>query len=184
LALGSITRELTCHPDTPVSSIDAITVHVQRSASGRLWLRYHAEVLLHALALPAPAEPSRTDGLWKATCFELFMRVPGQPDYAEFNFSPSSQWAAYHFGCYRETMRALDVDNAPDIGLDASETHFALEAVAGLPVAWRAELLEIALCAVIEETDGTKSYWAIQHPPGPPDFHHPDCFALTLAAPD
>ena len=36
---------------------------------------------------------------------------------------------------------------------------------------------------VIEELDGTKSYWALAHPPGKPDFHHPDCFALTLAAP-
>jgi len=41
----------------------------------------------------------------------------------------------------------------------------------------------IGLSAVIEETDGTKSYWALRHPPGKPDFHHPDCFALTLGAP-
>lgn len=41
-----------------------------------------------------------------------------------------------------------------------------------------------AISAVIEETDGTKSYWALAHPPGRPDFHHSDCFALELAAPD
>ena len=41
----------------------------------------------------------------------------------------------------------------------------------------------LAVSAVIEETDGTKSFWALRHPPGPPDFHHPDCFALTLPAP-
>lgn len=44
--------------------------------------------------------------------------------------------------------------------------------------------LRVGLSAVIEETDGTKSYWALRHPPGPPDFHHPDCFAVELAAPD
>ena len=44
------------------------------------------------------------------------------------------------------------------------------------------EPLSIGLSAVIEETDGTKSYWALRHPPGPPDFHHPDCFALELPA--
>ena len=42
----------------------------------------------------------------------------------------------------------------------------------------------IALSAVIEEVDGTKSYWALRHPPGAPDFHHPDCFALELPAPE
>jgi hypothetical protein len=38
----------------------------------------------------------------------------------------------------------------------------------------------LALSAVIEETDGRKSYWALAHPPGTPDFHHPDCFTLEL----
>jgi hypothetical protein len=36
---------------------------------------------------------------------------------------------------------------------------------------------------VLEEQDGTKSYWAIAHPdPDKPDFHHPDCFAAQLGA--
>jgi len=43
---------------------------------------------------------------------------------------------------------------------------------------------KLGLSAVIEEADGTKSFWALAHPPGRPDFHHPDCFALTLGAPD
>jgi hypothetical protein len=33
---------------------------------------------------------------------------------------------------------------------------------------------------VIEERNGRKSYWALAHPPGEPDFHHPACFALEL----
>ena len=40
---------------------------------------------------------------------------------------------------------------------------------------WRA-----ALSAVIEEASGTKSYWALAHPPGKPDFHHSDAFVLDL----
>jgi hypothetical protein len=42
----------------------------------------------------------------------------------------------------------------------------------------------VGLSAVIEEVDGSKSYWALRHPPGQPDFHHRDCFALRLEAPD
>jgi hypothetical protein len=50
---------------------------------------------------------------------------------------------------------------------------------AALPVnlAWQA-----ALAAVIEERDGAKSYWALAHPLGKPDFHDPNCFILDLAA--
>jgi hypothetical protein len=33
---------------------------------------------------------------------------------------------------------------------------------------------------VIEAADGSLSYWALRHPPGKPDFHHRDAFALEL----
>ena len=182
--MGSIARELTRHPDTPAPSVKSISVQVERSAAGRLCLRYHVEGTIDALVLPPPAEQLRRDDLWKTTCLELFVRVPAHPDYAEFNFSPSLQWAAYHFGCYRGAMNELDVREAPDIRVDASETHFALETFAEPPIAWRTGRLEIGLSAVIEEVGSIKSYWALQHPPGRPDFHHPDCFALELAPPD
>lgn len=44
--------------------------------------------------------------------------------------------------------------------------------------------LRMGLSAVIEERDGTKSYWALAHAPGPPDFHNSDCFIATLPAPN
>lgn len=28
--------------------------------------------------------------------------------------------------------------------------------------------------------DGGRAYWALHHPPGQPDFHHPPGFALRL----
>ena len=37
------------------------------------------------------------------------------------------------------------------------------------------------LAAVLEEADGAKSWWALAHPSGTPDFHAPDCFAARLA---
>jgi hypothetical protein len=38
----------------------------------------------------------------------------------------------------------------------------------------------LGLSAVLEDTAGMRSYWALAHPPGAPDFHNPDCFALEL----
>jgi hypothetical protein len=40
--------------------------------------------------------------------------------------------------------------------------------------------LSLALSAVIEDSAGTLSYWALRHPAGKPDFHHPQAFALEL----
>jgi hypothetical protein len=39
----------------------------------------------------------------------------------------------------------------------------------------------LGLSAVIEETNGNKTYWALVHPPGKPDFHHKDAFAYELS---
>ncbi|MCC8986069.1 MAG: hypothetical protein LM513_05690, partial [Nitrospira sp.] len=40
--------------------------------------------------------------------------------------------------------------------------------------------LHLAVSVVVEQTDGQCSYWALRHPSGRPDFHHPDSFALML----
>ena len=40
--------------------------------------------------------------------------------------------------------------------------------------------LKLGLSAVIEGADGGLSYWALRHPPGKPDFHHPEAFVLEL----
>ena len=138
----------------------------------------------HALRLPTPAKAGRADELWRTTCFEFFVRQSGS-EYLEFNFSPSGQWAAYAFGDYREAMRPLMVGDDPifpsppdpwteDLG------EFILFANLGRATPGAA----IALTAVIEEQCGTKSYWALAHGPGPPDFHDPACFIATLPAPE
>lgn len=115
-------------------------------------------------------EPVRTDGLWRHTCFEAFVAGAG-PAYREFNFAPSGAWAAYAFDDHRSGMR--DVEAAPSVGWQDGN----LIAEVAVPIAgdWR-----LNLTAVIEETDGTKSYWALAHPDGPPDFHDPACFVLAL----
>ena len=145
--------------------------------ANRLWLRFHVECDLNTLELGEPLAAERTDGLWRHTCFEVFV---GGDAYSEFNFSPSSQWAAYDFLSYRAGMKPRELAEVPAIGCDASDTHLALEAEFSIG----ALKGDLALSAVIEETDGTKSYWALAHPSGAPDFHHPACFAARLPAPN
>ncbi len=175
------TYSLVCHPDTPANTVTEIEVSVERTISG-LWLRFHAELVLERVVLPSPAGATRADGLWTTTCFEAFLRPDGGSRYMELNFSPSSQWAAYDFTGYREGMAPAELQTAPTIGEDASDGHFALEAdIVPLPARVGSKV-QLALSAVIEETDGTKSYWALAHPPGKPDFHAEACFAATLAA--
>ncbi len=131
--------------------------------------------------IPERQASDRRDGLWKTTCFELFLKEPGVARYLEFNFSPSTQWAAYEFEGYRRGMRdlALVVDPCVDFDPDRPLELSVDFDFSGMPNV----AMQVGISAVIEEEDGTMSYWALAHPPGDkPDFHHPDCFVLEFPA--
>ncbi|MBK9003707.1 MAG: DOMON-like domain-containing protein [Sphingomonadales bacterium] len=175
-------HSMKCHPDTTARLVEGLTAEVERQDNGRIWVRYHVDAPVDELELGSPREAGRRDGLWQTTCFEAFVMEAGNPGYLEFNFAPSSEWAAYRFSGYREAMAELPMPIAPELGNDASQSHFALEAVFGLPQEFTGKSLLLAITAVIEELDGTKSCWSLAHPAGAPDFHHPDCFTLHLPA--
>lgn len=48
----------------------------------------------------------------------------------------------------------------------------------------RGGTLRLGLSSVIEDDQGMLSYWALKHPPGKPDFHHPSSFAIELELPE
>jgi len=119
----------------------------------------------------------RKDGLWKTTCCEAFLRQASSEAYREWNFAPSGDWAAYDFTDYREGLEQAEVDAGPFILVEDNLTWWALRATIAVPSrkSWN-----INLAMVLEEKDGTKSYWALAHPPEKPDFHMPDCFVGKL----
>jgi hypothetical protein len=166
--------ELPRHPDFPCDAVDAIEVEIQRNGA-MLLLHYRVSGRIRDITMPPAVTPERTDELWKHTCFEAFIGA-GEPRYMEFNFSPSGQWAAYTFNGYRSGMLAAPVD-PPVFTTEFGATTFHLRAAVRLDTI---AALRLGLGAVIEETNQRKSYWALAHPPGKPDFHHPDCFALEL----
>jgi hypothetical protein len=169
------THRLIPHPDTPPRGIERVDVRWFEAAE-RLILRYQVTGV-DALCVPAFGGKGRGDELWQTTCFELFLR--DAEGYREFNFSPSERWAAYRFGGYRDGRSDTELE-APEIGPSAGEHLFILTASLNARIV--AGATAAGLAAVIEEKDGTKSYWALAHAAGQPDFHDPACFALPLPA--
>jgi hypothetical protein len=165
------------HPDTHSDAASAIEVEVERTDLATLTLRYRLGGAIARLAIPAPAAPDRTDELWRHTCFEAFLQPELGEAYVEFNFAPSTQWAAYRFTGYRKGMAPADVA-APGIDLTATDASLMLAVRLDLAsLASPPGPCRLALSAVIEQADGAKSYWALAHPPGRPDFHHRSSFA-------
>jgi len=162
------------HPNTP-STITCVEVEMSRPTPKLLSLRYVVTDPESRLVVPVPADGARKDDLWKRTCFEAFIWVPGGDAYYELNLSPSTDWAAYRFDGFRAGMASAEGAVRPKLEWISTRDGFELRALAdlsglvGLPSgsAWR-----LGLTAVIEDAPDQLSYWALTHPPGIQDFHN------------
>ena len=179
------TVALACHPDTPSAGVHGIEARVVRTRAGMLLLDYAAAGTLDRVRVPAPRPSHIGERLWQHTCFEVFIRAQGAPQYHELNFAPSRAWAPFAFAQYRQGAALLDealdprIDPRSDAGSLTLQARIRLDLLSPLHAG---AALSLGLAAVIEDRDGALSYWALAHPPGRPDFHHPDAFALELDA--
>ena len=174
------------HAATPSSSAQNIDVRIDFSAMAELAIEYSLSGEIDKLLIPTQRAPRRADHLWRHTCFEAFIATRDNERYWEFNFAPSGDWAIYRFDSYRNAVSAIDAP-PPIITTARSANNLTMNATVDLnnfPNLKNRTELRLALSAVIEDNNGALSYWALAHPPGKPDFHHRDSFALTLNRPE
>jgi hypothetical protein len=175
-------QTLRLHPDSSCFTVTHIEVEVVRPQARSLVFVYVVAGRISDLAMPPMATATRSDELWRHSCFEAF--VAGSPSvaYYEFNFAPSTQWAAYRFSGYRTGMRVATEIKAPQVSVESNFDRYVLQASVELDHVLLSEgsPLRFGLAAVIEEISGNRSYWALAHPPGKADFHHSDCFTLEV----
>jgi hypothetical protein len=177
---------LACHPETPSKAVRGITARICRMPGDRLAITYVIEGDLDRVRVPAPRAPRIADRLWQHTCCEFFIGCKGTRAYHEFNLSPSGEWAVYAFDSYRvpQTPSSAALP-APQLAIRTTSGTLELDAVIplnGLSAIRPGPQLALAVAAVIEDADSALSYWALRHPPGKPDFHHAEAFALELKA--
>ena len=180
---------LTCHPDTEQSALTEIRIWPGRKGTSWLSLVFRALGAMDQIEWPhtdasANGPWSRADRIWQHSCFEVFVSIPGETGYLEINLATNGLWAAYAFDGYRSGMQNEGMVILTEAYWRIDERRVQMTAVVELPERFRGRPLNLAASAVIESKDGTKSYWALAHPPGQPDFHHPTCFATTLPAPE
>ncbi|WP_404370561.1 DOMON-like domain-containing protein [Sphingomonas sp. MMS24-J45] len=176
--------DLIPHPQSSSPAL-AISVEAARTVEGTLVIRYVVNGDVDKILIPQPVRyASRHPDLWKNTCFEAFVSAGEGADYLEFNFAPSTAWDAFKFESYRVSGGSFPF---PSPHFDVARPKGRLEVTVVLdmtetPEADARATWHLNLSAVMEAKEGTKSYWALAHAPGPPDFHNRDCFIATLPA--
>jgi hypothetical protein len=173
------THSLVAHPAFPPSAVREVIARITPDGD---WLRLRWRIDgAQRLLVPSFAGKGRADNLWQTTCFELFLQVTGEAGYTELNLSPSERWNAYDFAGHRQGMVERPFPHEPSCTMRKGEAlaifDAAVPARALPPAPWR-----LNMTAVIEEQGGVKSFWALAHPDGAPDFHDAACFTGTLTA--
>jgi hypothetical protein len=176
---------LLAHASAP-AAVHAVEGAVALAGPGQLAVHWRLTAQLGRLRIPESGPVRFAIGLWEHTCFELFARTPGSSAYCEFNVSPSRSWAAFAFSDYRIGQIPLQDLAPPGVTVSAASGMLTVESLITLPPALAGgppSPLDVALAAVIEDADGALSYWALAHPGGRPDFHHPGSFSARLERP-
>lgn len=152
-------------------------------AGTQLTAHYTLSGEINSILYPAQSiVPTRKHDLWKATCFEFFIAPAAQPEYWEFNLSPSNNWNVYHMDAYRQVnMREEEkVTNLP-FTFQKTSTQASLEVSVNTESFLPAnQKLEVGIAAIIQSHENIETYWALTHPNPQADFHHRDCFVILL----
>lgn len=156
----------------PIRAVTAAITATPQGCEAEFWL----DGTVPAITLPPVGLSTRTDNLWKTTCFEIFWQPLGGTYYREFNLSPSGRWAAYDFDSFREGMSDAPVDGVA-LACSHDDTGLVLKAsiAASLPAP-----AQVALNAIVEHADGDLQFWALAFPPGKPEFHSEACRQFVI----
>lgn len=169
---------LHCHAKAPCGAVRTVHATAKRDTAV-LNLKYEIVGDIAALKIPTPLPAARCDELWRHTCAEAFIAVADAKHYCEFNFSPSSQWAAYQFTDYRQGRQRVSCD-APFMTLSVENRKLVLAVRFALPEWYTSHAVQLGLCMVIEDNNEQCSYWALRHDSPRADFHRRENWIYTV----
>lgn len=148
--------------------------------SERIKLEFSWKDLQGEINFPAAKISGRQHELWQQTCFEAFLRSQAQSEYFEVNLSPTGAWNVYHFTGYRTPQPPQELPDAELLAFSALPESITAEIrLPGLALSH----IDLELCAILLLKNHETTYWATQHAPLKPDFHHPDNLTLERKKP-
>ncbi len=120
---------------------------------------------------------TRKDGLWKETCFEVFLQPIGRENYFEINLSTDGHWNAYSFSQYRtpQPPHATDKVELKQYNWSSDRRTLTAEIQINDPCdQWKMGLTSVLKSKMSDDV----FYFALKHRPEKADFHWSESFVL------
>jgi hypothetical protein len=140
---------------------------------------------LEKVLTSSPEEiPSRVIGLWKSTCFEMFIKNKKSEEYFEFNCSTANNWNVFYFpkqkAALKEFLPIANLASSSVQNKDSITVSFWIDLVKFPTSFWIEGEMNCGLTTVLESDSGELSYWALKHLDTKPNFHMEKSFIYQL----
>jgi hypothetical protein len=178
-----MSQSFSLQPFTRDLQLPQLAIDGQIDRRGNIFsIAYNLRGDLDTVVLPPPlVTPSRKFELWEATCFELFLGVPGEPNYWEVNLAPTGDWNIFALDGYRQGLRNELAFASMPMVIDRQLNSFQLGLELDLSqIISSTQPIEVAITTVIQPRQGELSYWAITHCGKVADFHLRDSFTMLM----
>ena len=185
--------KFTLTPFRPSELADQINGEIKLTGD-RLSCRFVISPCSASIKWPTPSnkvspktESDRHHKLWQHTCFEVFLGLPGGPEYIELNIASNGKWQCYQFDEVREGMRISEMLTlvGSELKLNKNDAYFDFTLAHSFPID-AATQIKTGISVVIEtqSTDNPEAtefhYYALAHLGPLPDFHRRDAHIIQL----
>jgi len=113
----------------------------------------------------------RVDELWKATCFEVFIKNQNAKEYWELNIAPSGAWNFYHFSDYKKKMQEESRVLIPKVIFKKERDEVYVNVEIDFTEKLFDEKVEFNLALILLDVERKRHFFTLNPKEGLPDFH-------------
>ena len=117
------------------------------------------------------SQAKRADELWRATCFEAFVKNLNSKEYWELNIAPNGSWNLYRFSDYREDMQEESRVLTPKVLFKQERDKVRVSIKVDFMEKLFDERVDFNLALILLDMEGKRHFFTLNPKEGVADFH-------------
>ena len=117
------------------------------------------------------SQVKRADELWKATCFEMFIKNSNAKEYWELNIAPNGSWNFYRFSDYKKDMQEESRVLTPKVLFKQERDEVSVSIKVDFMEKLFDERVDFNLALILLDMEGKRHFFTLNPKDGVADFH-------------
>ena len=113
----------------------------------------------------------RADELWRATCFEMFIKNSNSKKYWELNIAPNGSWNFYRFSDYKKDRQEESRVLTPKVLFKQERDEVSVNVEVDFTEKLFDESVDFNLALILLDIEGKRHFYTLNPKEGVADFH-------------